>query len=256
MVERNNYGRAQKEGWPQRACGGWERVDIEGDEEADSVQRGERWRKDRRRRKKPKRETIFLLFSIFVAEIVEARRGSEEGWLSDLGCQERRGVRILCAGARLAQTLRAASLVSCKSGTVASAWRVSGENVRARARPSVSRCIFVHGFLQISDSNVANCLRKQKPRSQSRVGPMTFARAARVPWHCSPRCNNGERKSRRTSTLPMIVVRGSTSATRIPRMDKDVRRKCGKVRRALFQLLLIVGGKFLGGETIRASTRF
>ncbi|XP_050483614.1 uncharacterized protein LOC126870171 [Bombus huntii] len=40
----------------------------------------------------------------------------------------------------------------------------------------------------------------------------------------------------------MIVVRGSTSATRIPRMDKDVRRKCGKVRRALFQLLLIVGG--------------
>lgn len=32
-----------------------------------------------RRRKKPKRETIFLLFSLFVAGIVEARRGSEEG---------------------------------------------------------------------------------------------------------------------------------------------------------------------------------
>lgn len=31
-------------------------------------------------------------------------------------------------------------------------------------------------------------------------------------------------------------------------MDKDVRRKCGKVRRALFHLLLIVGGKFLMGR--------
>ncbi|KAK9305758.1 hypothetical protein QLX08_003284 [Tetragonisca angustula] len=40
----------------------------------------------------------------------------------------------------------------------------------------------------------------------------------------------------------IVAARGSSSATSTPRMDKDVRRKCGKVRRALFHLLLIVGG--------------
>lgn len=48
----------------------------------------------------------------------------------------------------------------------------------------------------------------------------------------------------------IAAIQGSLEA-RIPAMDnKDVRRKCGKVRRALFHLLLIVGGKFLlvGGE--------
>lgn len=38
------------------------------------------------------------------------------------GDRARGGIRILCAGAKLAQTLRAASLVSCKSGTIAAAW--------------------------------------------------------------------------------------------------------------------------------------
>ena len=38
-------------------------------------------------------------------------------------------------------------------------------------------------------------------------------------------------------------------------MDKDVRRKCGKVRRALFHLLLIVGGKFLMGRGKEKSRR-
>lgn len=43
----------------------------------------------------------------------------------------------------------------------------------------------------------------------------------------------------------IAAIQGSLEA-RIPAMDnKDVRRKCGKVRRALFHLLLIVGGKFL-----------
>ncbi|XP_043516213.1 receptor-type tyrosine-protein phosphatase kappa-like [Frieseomelitta varia] len=42
----------------------------------------------------------------------------------------------------------------------------------------------------------------------------------------------------------IVAARGSSSATSIPRMDKDVRRKCGKVRRALFHLLLIVGDDY------------
>lgn len=52
----------------------------------------------------------------------------------------------------------------------------------------------------------------------------------------------------------MIAGEGSFSTLGIlGAMDKDVRRKCGKVRRALFHLLLIVGGKFLGEGEGRAT---
>lgn len=165
-----------------------------------------------------------------------------------------RGIRILCAGARLAQTLRAASLVSCKSGTIAVAWRPrcvasltdfkrlrdSGWSTRERYQKKSSSC---QPTRELSDLAFARCCRasarfRVSVRASRSFSPFLWETAkTKTPWYQSASKDICRQEARRARvTVTQKILHG--------RMDKDFRRKYKKMRCGLLHLLLIVGGKF------------
>lgn len=171
------------------------------------------------------------------------RRERLTNWLWPV--RGRRGIRILCAGAKLAQTLRAASLVSCKSGTIAAAWhprRVASpadfERFRGYGWSSGTKETLRPLTLRLRDSPDVIA----RPRVFTRVGfsPPFFlwkTVKTKAPWYRSASediCRQETWRARVTVTQKILHGR----------MDKDFCRKYKKMRCGLLHLLLIVGGKF------------
>lgn len=169
------------------------------------------------------------------------------------GDRARGGIRILCAGAKLAQTLRAASLVSCKSGTIAAAWSpallFAPLSCRSRACRSADRSRKYKRTVIFRDWIATSWFSDVIPRSDrfplARLDLFFFL------IHGKPR------KRKRRGTTDRRTERVYVDEKRnvrvgivwherflTGRMDKDFRRDYRKMRCALLHLLLIVGGKF------------